>query len=88
MSKKLEKAYNNLDLDTVKELESLDSFGLKNKIAQANEAMRSISEELESNPKYAALREDLKSLSMGKRDVDKRQKSVILVALNLLNNRI
>lgn len=86
MSKKVTKAYETLGTDTVKEMEAMGPDDLKKRVVEANEAMRSASDELEANPNYDKLREDLKALTQGKRDLDKRQRAIILVALSLLNS--
>lgn len=85
MSKKLTKAYESLGNDTVKELEAMEPLDLRRKVVEASESMRKVAEELEDNGKYQSLKSDLKDLSAGKREVDKRQKAIILVALSLLN---
>ena len=50
-----------------------------------HDLMVRIKKELENNDKYVNLKQSLKDLSAGKREVDKRQKAIILVALSLLN---
>lgn len=84
MSKKLDKAFDTLGSDTVKEMEAMSQDDLKKRIVGANEAMRDAADQLEANPDYNRLREDLKALSQGKRDLDRRQKAIILVALSLI----
>lgn len=85
MSKKLTKAVESLGTETIKEMEAMGPEDLKRRIVEANEAMRDAADGLENNSQYDRLKEDLKALSQGKREVDKRQKAVILVALSLLN---
>lgn len=85
MSKKVTKAFETLGTDTIKEMEAMGPEDLKKRIVEANEAMRGAADELERNPNYDKLREDLKALTQGKRELDKRQKAIILVALSLLN---
>lgn len=86
MSKKLEKAYESLGLETVKELEAAAPDALKKRIVDANEAMRTALDELEGNEHYLAAKQSIKDLSAGRRELDKRQKAIILISLSLLNN--
>lgn len=85
MGKKLTKAFETLGTDTIKEMEAMSPETLKKRIVEASEAMADAADKLEANSNYQRLRDDLKALSQGKRDLDKRQKAVILVALSLLN---
>lgn len=85
MSKRLSKAMESLGSETIKEMEAMSPDALKGAIVQADRAMSEVAAELESNPKFESLKEDLKSLTAGKREVDRRQKSIIQVALFLLN---
>lgn len=85
MSKKLTKAMESLGTDTVREMEASSPEDLRKRIVDASEAMETADNELKSNPNYDRLREDLKALSQGKRDLDKRQKAIIIVALSILN---
>jgi hypothetical protein len=84
---KLEKAYKNLDVETVKELEALDEQALKKRVVEANQAMQQVANELEANEEYQELKESLKAMSAGKREVNKRQNSVITVCLHMLESK-
>ncbi len=84
MNKRVTKAMDLLGNDTLKELEALSKEGLDKRIVDAEKAMREAADELEKNPEYENLRESLKALTAGKRELDKRQKAVILVALHLM----
>jgi len=75
-----------LDIDTRDELDKLDSLQAKERIFQALEAKRQVKEELDANPQYQALKENLKAISEGKRETDKRQNSIIKYLLEKLNN--
>src|SRR5579864_7275343 len=79
-----DKLMKTLGKDTVMEMESLDAEGLRKVIVQASQAMKEVAEELENNQKYQELKISLKNLSAGKRDVNKRQKNKIALALQLL----
>lgn len=85
MNKKLEKALKALGAETVKEMEGMDEAALKKRIVEANEAMRQAEDELEALPGYQEAKADIYLLSSGKREINKRQKAVICVALNLLH---
>ena len=85
MTKKLDKAKDTIGPDTLTELEALSPDQLKSKITEASEAMRKVAQELDDNPKYQDLKENLKALSEGKRETNRRQNAVILVCLSLLN---
>ncbi len=82
---KIDKAIKALGEETLKEMEAMDTDALKKRIVEANESMRQVDDELEANEKYQETRENLKALTAGKRDVNKRQNAVIAVALHLLN---
>lgn len=85
MGKKLDKAYDQLGVEFIKELESLSEERLKAKVVESSEALRLAQEELEANPSYQKAKDDIKDLSAGKKEVDKRQKAIILVSLSLLS---
>lgn len=84
---KLEKAHNTLGVDTVKEMEAMPAPDLKKRIVEAATAKAEVAMELEHNPEYVGLKEDLKALTAGKREVDKRQNAIIALALHLLSER-
>lgn len=81
---KLEKA---LGKETMSELEALDNSSLEQRVVAANQAMKQVAEELQANPKFQELKESLKALSAGKRDVNKRQNAVIKYCLQLLTDK-
>jgi beta-phosphoglucomutase-like phosphatase (HAD superfamily) len=81
---KLEKIEKVLGKETSDELMSFSPDQLKARIISAETAMKQAIEELEANPKYQELKESLKALSSGLRDVKKRQNAVIQYALHLL----
>lgn len=84
---KLQTALKNLDTDTVKEIEAMDPATLKKRVVEANQAMQQVANELEENEQYQQLKESLKAVTLGKKEVDKRQKSVITVCLAMLSDK-
>lgn len=80
----LNKAMKNLDGETIKELEALSAEELKQRIVQANQSMDQAERELEENPEYQNLKESLKAVTAGLKELRKRQNSVITVALHSL----
>lgn len=83
----LEKIEKILGIETVKELEALDTLKVEDRIVAANQAMQLVEDELEANPKYQEIKENLKALQSGKREVNKRQKAVIKYCLHLIEDR-
>lgn len=87
MSKRLSKAMDSLGSETIKDLEAMAADDLKKRIVEAEQAMREATDELEKNQKYQTLKEDLKALTSGKREVEKRQRAIILVSLSLIETK-
>lgn len=71
----------------IDELQGLDDAALKNAIVTAETAMKQARDELEANPKYQELKENLKALSAGLKDVKKHQNAVIEFSLHILEGR-
>lgn len=84
---KYEKALKNLDVETVKELEALSKDELDQRVVAANQAMKQVADELEANEEYQNLKESVKAMSAGVKEVNKRQNSVITVCLQLLESK-
>lgn len=84
---KLDKIIKTLGNLTVTEMEAMDETGLKKTIVDASQAMKEVAEELENNPKYQRLKDDLKFLSEAKKEVNKRQKAKVALALHLLSEK-
>lgn len=82
---KLDKIIKKLDKDTVAALDNYVPNELYLKIAAAEQIMLTAQEELDSNPKYEELRENLKALTSGKREINSRQRAIIGYCLHLLN---
>lgn len=73
-----------LGQDTIEEMDMMDDAQLHKVVVEAESAMKQAKEELEANPKYQEAKENVKALSQGKRDLDKRQKGKIQYALSRL----
>lgn len=84
---KFEKALKNLDVETVKELEALDEQELKKRIVDANQSMQQVADELEANEEYQELKESIKAMTAGVKEVNKRQNSIITVCLAQLSSK-
>lgn len=82
--KKLEKIVKALGPDTVQELNALYQDKLPGVIVAAESSIKQATEELEANPKYQEIKESLKALSQGLREVKKRQNAIIQYALHRL----
>lgn len=83
---KLDTVIKNIGKETQAELDSLSAEDLKAKIVQAEQAMDEVAKELEANEKYQEIKELLKAMTQGKKEVNKRQKAIIQYALHRLNN--
>ncbi len=86
MSKRIEKAMKVLGEQTLAEMDAMDPQALKQRIAEANDAMEQVQEELDANERYQAIKQSKSDMEAGQRDVNKRQKAVIVYALGRLNN--
>ena len=82
---KLEKALKAVGEDTAKELEAMSPEQLKERIVNAESAMKQVADELEANPKYQEIKENKKALELGKKEVNARQKAIIALALHHLS---
>ncbi len=78
---KLDKIHKVLGKETIEEMDALDTGGLDTRIVQASAAIQEASDELQKNPAYLGAKSDLKDLSSGKREVNKRQRAIIEYAL-------
>lgn len=83
---KLEKAYEKLGEQTIKELGEMDVPTLKKRIVDANDSMRLAAKELEDNTAYQELKENKSAMESGMREVNSRQNAVILVALSMIED--
>jgi hypothetical protein len=85
--KQLDKISNILGLELINEINALDSDSLKNQIVQAETAMKDAKQELEANPKYEEIKEQLKAITAGLKEVRKFQNAKIAYALDLLESK-
>jgi hypothetical protein len=76
-----------LGKETMAELEALDSNMLKDHIVAAEHSIMEAQRELEANSKYQELKESLKALSEGFKEVKKRQNAMIRYNLSLLEDK-
>lgn len=81
---KIEKLEQKLGKATVAEMASLPSPELEQVIITAEKSMKLAKDELEANPKYQELKENLSALSQGLKEVNSRQRAKIQYALHLL----
>mgnify|MGYP000008067018 CR=1 FL=1 len=84
---KITRALKNLDAETVKELEAMDVASLDTRIVEANRAMQQMQDELDENPEYQELKESLKAVTAGLKEVKKRQNSIICIALHMKSEK-
>lgn len=80
----IEKLIKTIGKETREELDSLSPEDLKQRVVQANQAMKQVKEELQANPNYQELRSNLLALTQGMKDVNKRQRAIIAYALTIL----
>lgn len=82
--KKLEKLEKILGVDTVNDLKSAPKEDLDVSIIKSSQSIKEATEELEANPEFQRLKESLKAISEGLREVKKRQNAIIQYSLHLL----
>lgn len=82
--KKLEKLEKILGVDTVNDLKSAPKEDLDVSIIKSSQSIKEAIEELEANPEFQRLKESLKAISEGLREVKKRQNAIIQYSLHLL----
>lgn len=85
--KKLDKISDILGLDFINQINNTSVEDLKTLIVEASQSIRQATEELESNPAYQDLKENLKALYAGLKDVKKRQNAIIQYSLHLTSER-
>lgn len=82
--KKLERIEKALGKETLDQLNSQSPQELKASIIQSESSIKCAVEELEANPAVQQLKESLKAVSQGLREVKKRQNAIIQYALHRL----
>lgn len=85
--KKLDKICNTLGLEVVNDLNALDFKALEALIVVGTQAIKDAEEELEVNAQYQALKETLKALSLGMKEVKKFQNAKIQYCLYQLEEK-
>ena len=85
--KKISKIEKVLGTEKIQVLNASHSDELEGFIVKSNSSIKQAEEELEANPKFQELKESLKVLSSGLREVKQFQNSVIQFALHLLEER-
>lgn len=86
-SKKLEKIEKLLGKDKLAILDSGSEEELKIAIVNGNSSIKEAVEQLEANPKYQDLKENLKALSAGLKEVKKFQNAIIQYSLHILEEK-
>jgi len=85
--KKLDKIQKILNKDRLSEIDSLDEQHLRFELARAAGAIKAAKDELQANPKYQQLKEDIKHLSEGMKEISKFQGAIIEYVLHLLEEK-
>lgn len=79
---KIEKIMKALEgTDVIEEMNNMSDDDLKKRLVGAEQAIRQAKEELEENPKYQQLKEDMKAVKAGFGSVKKFQNAIIQYAL-------
>lgn len=85
--KKLSRIEKALGKETMADLESLSMEVLKDRLVAAESSIKQAIDELEANPKYQEIKDSLKALSEGLREVKKRQNAIIQYSLSLMEDK-
>lgn len=85
--KKLNRIEKALGKEMMGELEALPVEVLKDTLVNAEHAINEAVRELEANPKFQELKDSLKAISEGLREVKKRQTAIIQYSLSLLEDK-
>lgn len=85
--KKLAKILKVLGSDLVHELDATPIDVLKDTVVTAEHSIYEVKRELEANPKYSELKESLKAVSEGLKEVRKRQNAIIEYCLSVLEDK-
>lgn len=84
---RLEKILNNLDSDTIADMQGASPEALRGVLVGAEKSIANTKQQLEDCPQYQDTKENLKALTQGYRDVKKRQTAKIQYALILLEEK-
>lgn len=85
--KKLNKIEKILAPDQIAEFSAMSADLLTSRITASELAIKKAVDELESNPKYQDLKESLKDVSAGLRDVKKHQRAIIDYCTHLIEDK-
>lgn len=85
--KKFQRIEKVLGKDTIQLLDQESVEGLQVKVTQSQASIKQACDELEANPKYQELKESLKALSQGLREVKTHQNAVAQYSLHLLEEK-
>jgi replication initiation and membrane attachment protein DnaB len=85
--KLLEKLYKVLGEQAVNETRTLSAEQLEHMIVSCTQEIEEVKAELEANPKYQQLKEDLKAIKSGLSEVKKYNNARIQLAVVLLSER-
>jgi hypothetical protein len=80
---KLAKIEKLLGPDTINDLKIMPKEELVNTVVQSEVSIKTAQEELEANEKYQELKEAVKAMSAGLREVKQRQNAIIQYCLHL-----
>ena len=72
---------------TMQDLDAMDEDGLRNSIVESENVLEQTAREIEANPDISKLKEDLKALTEGYREVKKFQTAKIKYALHVLEQK-
>jgi hypothetical protein len=84
---KLEKIVKLLGKDIVSEMDGADIETLNKIIVEAETSMKTAQDELDKNEQYQELKEKVKAMGAGKREVFARQKAKIAYALEMISSK-
>lgn len=84
---KLDKVLKALGKETASDLDALDVDGLKARVVQAEQSVKQAEEELDNNEQYQELKESLKAVTAGLKEVKKRQKAITFYSLHLIEEK-
>jgi hypothetical protein len=73
-----------LGVATIEEMDVMNEQELKTVVVEANTSMKQVDKELKENAQYQEAKENVKAMSQGKKEVDKRQKARIAYSLTRL----
>jgi DNA-binding transcriptional regulator GbsR (MarR family) len=85
--KKLKRISKVLGKEELEDFNSAEFSKLEDSILQAVSSIKEAEDELEANPKYQELKENLKALSAGLKEVKKRQNAIISFCSHLMEEK-